>query len=347
MSHPYGLVRFDMVWAGDRVILFGGDSDSPLGDQDTTWELVGDEWNLLTPAHSPSARRDHKMIWTGSKVLMAGGVSLGPTTFYDETWEYDVSGIDWTQIVTADYPDDGGAHYIFRSTEHTMVWDTVNDRAIMLAYRVESTDPDNGNVTWVFDYGSGNWVQLSPSPLAYADEFARDTGDHARFGLHGQSAWADDRIIVFGGMQSYCENDIVEFDGSVWAEKVPFLESNVFPTSFGQPQGTVYGSTVWTGDRFFMFGGEWFAHAGTPVDVHNRQFCFNPDDLAIVEITTADRPAARGFHNMVWDGERVILFGGEPGVSEGPYFYDTWVLEPPPTPPTPNVASIRHTFGLG
>ena len=102
--------RADMGMAYDAargtIVLFGGDGGYGTGLLQDTWAWDGTDWTQLSPAHSPSPRRDMGMAYDGSRgqVVLFGGLNLDPPYELGDTWAWD--GTDWTQFSPARFPGD-------------------------------------------------------------------------------------------------------------------------------------------------------------------------------------------------------------------------------------------------
>lgn len=320
-----------MVWDGSRVLLFGGVTPgSPGVINDETWELVGDEWNQLSPGTVPSGRRDHRLIWDGSKVLMMGG-SLNdfvPTPI-DETWKFQAG--NWTQITIATS--------IPLPYAHLMVYDTVNSRTLALIQNPHPYVP-GGNRTWEYTDGSGDWTDLTLST-----EFP-DIASALFYQAAG--AWCDDRMVFLSGTdsgQGYRVNGAYDLILDDWAIRVANNQAQSYSPPSQYPRRT-QSASVWTGDQLFFYGG---ADGPTAVGITftlGDQYVYDPVGFTVSPISTPDTPGTFYGHRMVWDGTRVIMFGGQKTTASG-LTNETWVLEPPFVPVPPPTASIKTLFGLG
>ncbi len=74
---PMGRVGHTAVWAGDRMIVWGGSAGgTPLGDGGAFCLGCGD-WSAVTTENAPLARSGHAAVWTGSEMLVVGGSNAG------------------------------------------------------------------------------------------------------------------------------------------------------------------------------------------------------------------------------------------------------------------------------
>ena len=106
---PFRRAGHRMVYdsARNRVVLFGGQDEVLM--QGDTWEYNGvtQTWAQITPANSPSPRRDYGMTYDIGRgvTVLHGGLDANFTPLND-TWEYD--GVNWTQITTSNSPSTRG-----------------------------------------------------------------------------------------------------------------------------------------------------------------------------------------------------------------------------------------------
>jgi hypothetical protein len=75
-STPPTRFGHSMEWDGQKVVLFGGLSESP-GNLNDTWTWDGSQWTLQSPPISPLARHFQAMAYDfgRNQVVMFGGVS--------------------------------------------------------------------------------------------------------------------------------------------------------------------------------------------------------------------------------------------------------------------------------
>lgn len=163
------------VWAGDRLIVWGGDAGSPL---DTGAQLVftggvASAWNTISPTASPSARAGHSAVWTGERMLVWGGESgsgpLGDGAGYDPDTDA------WTPLATADAPA--------ARSGHRAVW--TGTEMMILGGAGGSGEFVSGHA---YDPATDSWRALPPadSPVARRDAVA---------------VWTGSEVLVYGGKQ--------------------------------------------------------------------------------------------------------------------------------------------------
>ncbi|MEI6342554.1 MAG: hypothetical protein WCR07_11380, partial [Verrucomicrobiota bacterium] len=77
LNAPLGRVGHTAVWAGDRMIVWGGTAGGvTLGDGGAYCLGCGD-WSEVSLVNAPLARSGHAAVWTGSEMLVVGGRNAG------------------------------------------------------------------------------------------------------------------------------------------------------------------------------------------------------------------------------------------------------------------------------
>ena len=76
VNAPSGRYLHSMVWTGDEVLVWGGDTVSPDVIPTNTggrYNPATDTWTTMSTDNAPSARTYQVSAWTGSKLLVWGG----------------------------------------------------------------------------------------------------------------------------------------------------------------------------------------------------------------------------------------------------------------------------------
>lgn len=221
---PSPRVSHAMAWDGKRkrVVLFGGQRSTPLGD---TWVWDGASWADLTPANGgPLPRSGHAMAYDAARerVVLFGGrpASDATTDTTRETWEWD--GATWTLA-------DGNSGALY-GIGHSTAFDPLRRKVIAFS----------GKETWSWDGESWSLVALeSDSPPSRG---------------YSTMAWdgARGRVIVFGGLYNAAMADTWELVGAVWRELTPPLS----------PPKRQYHAMTWDAHRrrVVLFGGSGDSH---------------------------------------------------------------------------------------
>src|SRR5467141_3442675 len=187
----------------DRVIMFGGERGSLLGD---TWayDLNTNSWTSLNPTISPSPRAGHSMAYDSQadRIILFGGAIQGG--FVGDTWAYDFSTNTWANLTRPGGP---------ASRElHAMVYDSLSDRTVL--FGGYASDVQWTNQTWAYAFSSNTWTNrtsaASPPPRV-SHAMAYDV--------------RSDRTILFGGaigvQRADNETWSYDLDMNVWTKLHP------------------------------------------------------------------------------------------------------------------------------
>jgi hypothetical protein len=181
LARVYHSAIYDPV--RDRMVVFGGYSDSPLND---VWalSLAGTPaWTQLSPSGTPpEARGYHSAIYdpVRDRMVVFGGYS----GFYlNDVWALSLAGTPaWTQLSPSGTPPSARCF-------HSAIYDPVRDRMVVFGGYSDSA-PYYLNDVWVLSLaGTPAWTQLIPS----------STPPSARYAHSAIYDPVRDRMVVFGG----------------------------------------------------------------------------------------------------------------------------------------------------
>jgi hypothetical protein len=242
---------------------------------------------------APSARHYHSMLWDGQRVIMFGGYD---GTKKNDLWWYDPVANTWTQKIAQSVAGSPPARY-----DHSMVWD--GSRVIMFGGSEMTND------LWWYDPNTNTWTEKIANGTAGSPPVRRGYA----------MVYDGTRVIMFGGSSSGLgTNDLWWYNPgtNTWTEKIA-------NGSVNSPSERSSHTMVYDGFRVIMFGGAgnsnnrndlWWYNSGT-----------NTWTEKIVQ-GTAGSPSARWYFSMVWDGTRVVMFGG--GEGGGTKKNDLWGYDP-------------------
>lgn len=316
---PSARMGHAMCWDGTRVIMFGGGTSGVFGSGDNaeTWEFDGTDWNQLSPASSPSARKWHTMVFDGTDIILHGGAGspTGSAGFQD-TWVFD--GSDWTDVTP------GGTKPTGRS-RHLAAW----NGSAMIIYGGQTLAAVKKD-TW--SWNGSAWTQLTPTH--YIDDI-RGLGAGAEDGRAGMpGVWDGARVLTFsgfsdaGGGGEFQSANYQESGGGTW-QYASSDWTQVGPST--NPDARWGQGFCITDDdqKTIMFGGN-DSFVGGVGDSFNRetwQYDGSDWDL-LLNVGPSVRAAP-----MVWDdvNARGILFGGRSiGGTSAVTEDDTWIFSGPP-----------------
>ncbi|MHA2143275.1 MAG: Kelch repeat-containing protein [Candidatus Thorarchaeota archaeon] len=189
----------------DRVILFGGGFDFGSGAVNDTWSYHPglQTWTEMSPSIAPPARFAHKMAydWESDKVILFGGFKGGslysdPSNYIGNTWAYDFNSDTWENLTTTGSPSARGVP--------SLSYDGESDRVVLFGGSMSSNAYDD---TWLFDYNTLTWQEMSPT-----------TSPSART-RHGSAYDSEsDKVIIYGGARNGFNSMtlVSETQGKTW-----------------------------------------------------------------------------------------------------------------------------------
>ncbi len=166
--------------------------------------------------------------------------------------------------------------------------------------------------TWVYDYNSNTWTNMSPPTMPQ--------GRNAHLMAYDEES---DRTILFSGSETgpwtwTCWNDtwVYNYNDNTW--------TNMSPAT--QPIGRTWAGMVYDkgSDRIILFGG----FSRDIIYADTWAYDFNSNEW--INMTPLVQPSPRWGHKMIYDEEsdRVILFGGSVVLPAPPVAVrDTWTYD--------------------
>lgn len=194
-------------------------------------------------------------------------------------------------------------------SSHAMTYDSESDKIILFGGNI---DNDESNETWSYDYKTNIWKNMTSK-----------SGPSARSSYSLAYDSQDDRIILFGPVETWTETWAYDYNHNIWRNQSPLIQPPL-----RSEQTMAYDSKS---DRLILFGGF------CPIPMNNHictladTWVYDYTNNTWINMTTDIHPPIRGWHAMVYDSEsdRIILFGGLHEDLHGGYaFYDdTWTYD--------------------
>jgi hypothetical protein len=232
--------------------------------------------------NAPSPRGHHTAVWTGSEMIVWGGLDfLGPK---NSGGAYSPATDTWRTLPTAGAPAARFGHTAVWTGTEMIVWGGSDSQGAL-------------GTGGAYDPAADSWRALS---TAGAPE--RRTSHSA--------IWTGVEMIIWGGQGVFAPPapnavDKVLADGSAYD---PVVDSWTQISAIGGPPAARGHTVVWTGSRMIVWGGrDAFALTITTV---NSGGAYDPVADAWTATNVATAPDARAWHTAVWDGSRMIVWGG-------------------------------------
>ncbi|MEW5761411.1 MAG: kelch repeat-containing protein, partial [Candidatus Thermoplasmatota archaeon] len=270
------------IYNDDNVLLFGGYDDTGWKDDTWVYNVSEDQWHYKSTKNKPPARSEHAMatVYNDDKVLLFGGNNA--TERKNDTWVYDASDNDWTQKFPKNAPSARNYHAIAS---------IYNDDKILLFGGEDGTGKKDD--TWVYDLSDNSWTQKlqtdKPSGRIY----------HTM-----ATVYNDDKVVLFGGLDSTYKDDtwVYDLSNNEWKEKP---QINKPPARIRHAMASFYND-----DKVVLFGGS--DAPGAKNDTWIYDLSEEEGNGKWEQKTQANEPSARQSHAMatVYNDDKVVLFGG-------------------------------------
>lgn len=280
----------------DKMIAFGGDTDSQLYDG-KTWEYDPglNKWTDRSPIVSPTGRSGHDMVYDSQNniILLFGGssgVDLSDTLYYNYTVN------TWVALSPTTSPGE--------RSHHVMAYDSFNHKVIMFG---GANSTDFLQDTWAYDFATNTWTEMHPA-----------TSPNPRTSSSLTYHPGMKKMVLYGGYDNnfpYGDTWTYDYATDTWER----LNPSVSPYERWD-HATVYDSK---NQQILLFGGHIQPINSNAADV----WAFDSTTMSweLVHYGTGGNPSVRTDMAMAYDTLRqnTIMYGGQ----NGPRYSDTWKLE--------------------
>ena len=268
------------VWAPNRseIFVWGGQlGANTYSGAGALYRPGTDQWQTVTTAGAPSARRGHTMVFDGvDGALVWGG--FGDSGFLNTGARFDLESGSWSGISAANAPAARDGHVAAWESPVMVIWGGRNSAGAL---------GDGSAYNSVTDQWSAVPAAGGPSP---------------RSGASG--VWTGTRLLVWGGVGSAGE---VNTGGQLLFQLVPAVAAvQWLPiTTIDAPSARTGHAAVWTGTRMIIWGGR---NGGTYL---RDGAMFDPGTGRWTALAATGAPVGRADAAAVWNGQEMLVFGGE------------------------------------
>jgi N-acetylneuraminic acid mutarotase len=300
------------VWAGDRLIVWGGGSGTDAGGR---WDPATGTWTPTSRGSGPGPRSGHSGVWTGAEMILWGGTD--GVQYLTTGHRYDPTVDAWSDTTTVGAPGTRGSPAAFWIGDRLLIWGGwyVNDGALYDPV-ADAWSPTSGvgapsprqSATFVWtgrelivwgghDGSSQQDTGGRYDPSADVWRTTSTVGAPAPRYLHG-AAWTGDRMMVWGGATSVAWNDGT---GGLYD---PATDAWTAVPSAGAPEGRRVPSVVLAGDTVVVWGG---IGASGELNSGGR---YDPAADQWSPASPSGAPAPRALPAAVWTGRDLLVWGG-------------------------------------
>lgn len=296
------------VWTGTHMLVWSGLRE-PVPPQylPPYWYNTGalynpatDAWsfpsNLASGLGAPSPRVNPQTIWTGERAIAMGGYA-GTVIWGGGT--YTPSLDSWSAGSSAVFAP-GNIHFsqgLVYTGEFAIAWGGAR--------------PDAQSPSGFVSSNLGAVIRSDGEAVLLAPNLATGLGAPSPRSAFA-AAWTGIDYVVWGG--GFAAND-----GGVYRPAIEtWLQKPNLSAGTGAPMGRTFEDNRtggrWTGSRFLIWGGVNGVNAPTSIIYYNNGGQYDPkqdswDSLPVLNSPLAC-PLARLNHNVVWCGDRMIVWGG-------------------------------------
>ena len=305
------------VWTGSLMLMWGG--TLPLGEAARTglrYDPLTDTWSPMSTANAPTIDYGGNMAsaWTGTEMIVWGGSGFEGAS----GGRYDPMTDSWTPMAQG-----GPSVSVPRPAS---VWTGEEFIVCRPDYECGRYDPSEDSWTltgitgppWMRDGQSAIWTGSEMIVFGGTDYGNPSVNTGWRYtprnnkwrqlttvGAPGRAfhtaVWTGSQMIVWGGEVSPSELP------ELGARYTPATETWE-PLPASSLVGRRGHTAIWTGSEMIVWGGE--NRGGPPFPVFNDGGRYNPVTNTWTLVPSLGAPSERQSHSAIWDGTRMIVFGG-------------------------------------
>ena len=290
----------------ERVLLFGGavfEDRYTFFDDLWSYDHSTNTWTQIEDGAGPRGRFNFMMVYlhVHHQLFLFGGFSANDRL--SDTWIYDITDNRWFQI----RPENSPSH----RSDAAIAYDPKND--VVILHDGYCRDDSHPQDTWVFDFDSISWTQMSPedSPIPqYGHHMIYDTRNRM--------------LVMYGGHWSIPGTGRHGYSDGVWTYDYQSDTWTKVDPATSLPR-RYWHTLAYDEDRGAMvvFGG-----SGERDAVLDDTWLYDLSTNTWERLYTDEKPPERENSALVYDTvhEKFILFGGLVEFGEPP-LNDLWVLD--------------------
>lgn len=318
-SAPAARFDHDAVWAGNRMVIWGGTDGTNSFNSGARYFPASNTWSNMTSTGRPVARSGHTTIWSGSEMIVWGGVN---EFFRDVGARYHPSNDVWTPTPPTGERSERRGHTAIWTGSEVLVWGGFDgERYLNTGGRyvpslnawspLPTNNAPEGRVTHTAVWTGTEmivWGGIGPNFLNTGGRFNPTTGlwtaittNGAPTARNGHAAvWTGTQMIVWGGLDGAFVNTGARYN--------PANNTWTVTSTTGAPSVRSGVPSIWTGAEMLVWGGTGGTIA-TPFALSTGGR-YNPNNNTWANIPAANAPGPRTAHRAVWTGEEMLIWGG-------------------------------------
>ncbi len=272
------------VWTGSEMLIWGGRNQLGYPPEGGRYNPAGNTWSAMTQLNQPAQLRDSlAAVWTGSEMIVWGGFNYSvPGTWYQSGGRYNPASNSWRSTSLTNAPSPRSNAAAVWSGKEMIIWG-----GFFTASGGIFTYPNSGGRYNPF---SDSWI-----PTATAGAPVGRT-------LHS-GVWNGAELMVWGGYGNNPGTTVFQ-DGGRYN---PTTDGWSAIPAAGAPAARQNHAAVWSGSELIIHGGD--DSAGIFFNTGGR---YSIDSNLWQPLSTGvNSPGRRTYHNAVWTGSRMLIWGGQ------------------------------------
>jgi N-acetylneuraminic acid mutarotase len=276
-----GRIFHSMFWTGKEVLVWGGGSEGMFFGHGLRIDPAAKGRTVMAEKGAPSGRWGHAGVWTGTEMIVWGGRSqFESDSHHADGARYDPRTDTWKPMSAVKAPDARSQMAAVWTGEEMLVWGGFG----------------NGAVAWNtggrYNPKTDTWKPISATGAPEAR-------------VEPLSVWTGKEFLVWGGITPDLKRTFrsgARYDPATdkWT---PMKSEDTAPAVWG-------GRAVWTGSEMLVWGGSHRNGDDEINEVIRSGGAYDPVKNRWRTLKLDGAPAARFFHDAVWTGTRLVVWGG-------------------------------------
>lgn len=325
------------VWTGTKMIVWGGLVNGNPANTGGVYDPVSNTWSQTFPLSEsnvlPCGRWGSQAFWFDHRMVIIGGYVdsggntcpgyTGPVIAYGAL-TYDPSSMIWGQISSpANTPV--GPNGASVNTGNQVIWWSTSYWGNSWRFTSASTSPNgismsgwseaptNASVIWdgseMIVYGGDGEFKYNPSTDSWSS-MANEPPPNYPYRSQHVGVWTGLKMIVWGGFNTSITTNPPIGSGDAYD---PMNDTWTAISTQNEPIGRINASAIWTGSQMIVWGGQTQV-GGLPI-VNGGSYYPQTDTWK--SVSTLGEPSPRILYSIIWTGQSMIIWGGNPGAGMG------------------------------
>ena len=276
-----GRIFHSMIWTGKEVLVWGGGSEGVFHQSGLRFDPTGESRAVISERDAPAGRWGHAAVWSGTEMIVWGGRNrFAAESHFNDGARYNPATDTWVAISPSHAPNARSQMAVAWTGKEMLVWGGYGDGA---------TAWNSGGG---YDPKRDSWRPMSE----IASPEAR---------VLPVFVWTGKEFLIWGGITPDLKRTFA--DG---ARYDPTIDKWT-PMKSDASAPAVWGSkAVWTGTEMIVWGGSLRNGDDEINQVTGRGAAYDPVQDAWRPICIEGAPSPRFFHDAVWTGKRLLVWGG-------------------------------------